>query len=85
MQAQPCDRRVPQRRGWSPGGFPLIEVLMASAGDVQIQTFSVTPATAQDGQGATCAKSLPAVLELNVGGNSPQVTASACPRRNMTY
>jgi len=31
MKAQPCERRVPQRRGWGPGGFSLVEVLIASA------------------------------------------------------
>ena len=31
MKAQPCDGRVPQRRGWSHRGFSLIEVLVAAA------------------------------------------------------
>ena len=67
------------------GGAPVTNELVSSDGSVRVEGFSISRETALDGEGVTYTKSLTAVLALRVGGNGFQVTASACPRRNITF
>ncbi len=64
--------------------FPLIE----SGGDVAIQDFTVSRETGQtivDDVPVVYTKRVTVRLDLKVGANAFPVTASVCPRRNLTY
>lgn len=65
-------------------GSPVTNELVSSDGSVRVESFSISRETDLDGEGVTYTKSLTAVLALRVGDNAFHVTASACPRRNLT-
>lgn len=66
-------------------GAEVVEPFIASDGAVRIDEFTVSRETAVDGEGLTYTRSITASLGLRSGENTFQVTASACPRRNLTY
>lgn len=70
-------------------GSPETHVLIPSDGSVQVEDFSISreTETAVDGEGLTYTytRSLTAILGLRVGDNALEITASACPRRNLEY
>ena len=67
------------------GGSTTTHPLISSGGSVEVQSFSISRQTDLDGEGVTYTKSLTAKLGLKVGENRFDVTASACPRRNLTF
>ena len=66
-------------------GDQVTEPFISSDGSVQIEQFTVTRETAVDGEGLTYTKSVTAGLGVRSGANTFHVTASACPRRNLSY
>jgi len=67
------------------GGVETSEPLIAADGDVQVTAFNVSRQTDLDGEGVSYTKTLTAELALTVGENPFQVTASVCPRRNISF
>jgi len=61
------------------------QVIIDSNESVRIDAFNVVRETAVGGDDVIYTKSVTATLTLSSGANSFQVTASVCPRRNMTY
>lgn len=59
--------------------------LVSSEGSVQVQDFSISRETGIDGEGLSYTKSVTARMALRVGENTFNVTASACPRRNLEF
>lgn len=66
-------------------GDQVTEPFISSDGPVRIDQFDVTRETDVDGEGLTYTKSITASVGLRSGENAFQVTASACPRRNLAY
>ncbi len=66
-------------------GTQTSEPLIASDEEVQVTDFFIDPDIGLDGEGIEYTKSVTVRLDLESGGNSLSVTASACPRRNLTY
>ena len=66
-------------------GVQTSESLIASDEDVEVTGFTVTRETGINGEEVEYTKSVTATLDLKSGDNTFSVTASACPRRNMTY
>ena len=65
-------------------GVTTSSVLLDTAGDVQIKSFTATPVLGPDSQGVTCTKSVTIRMELQAGNKTFPMTASASPRRNQT-
>ena len=66
-------------------GVQTSESLIASDEEVQVTGFSIVRETGIDGEGLTYTKSVTTRMDLESGGNTLSVTASACPRRNLAY
>lgn len=59
--------------------------VLAPSDGVQINSFSANCVMGKDSDGNTCATSITARLDLQIGNNRFAVTASTNPRRNMTW
>jgi len=66
-------------------GVETTENLIASSDDVYISAFTVTEETGQDWQGYDCTKCLTIRLTLSIDGKTHSFSATARPRRNLTY
>ena len=66
-------------------GSTVTRDFISSDGSVRVESFNISRETDVDDEGLTYTKSLTAVLGLRVGENTFEVTASACPRRNLEY
>jgi len=60
-------------------------VLVPADGGVRVEGFSISREVGVDDEGLTYTKSLTAQLGLRAGDNVFQVSASACPRRNLGF
>lgn len=66
------------------GGKETSHVLVGN-GEVQVEGFEVTCETVQDGEDPAYTRTVQVELTLRSGVNRRTFTASACPRRNLTY
>jgi len=60
-------------------------LLIASDESVRIDGFDVVRQVALDGEGIAYTRCVTATLTLHSGSNGFRVSASVCPRRNLTY
>ena len=58
--------------------------LLSSTGEVELLGLQITRVTGVDGQ-TTYTKRITAVLTIRSGSNPLEITASACPRRNLVF
>ena len=61
------------------------QAVVSAGQSVEIVAFTVTRQTAVDGEGVTYTVSVTAQLTLQCGKETMPITASACPRRNLTF
>ncbi len=64
---------------------PDVQPLIDSVGDVRLTGMTISPAYGADAQGASCIKTLTVSLQLAAGEEKLNVSASASPRRNLSY